>query len=139
LVFACTFTTAAQVPRDPTPEQANVAGRLRQSELQELRPLFPHLGLAVLQDIKQLEQRPEGTPEEWADALRQRHACPAGLCRLPPRSLSETIEGRGGQRLSEDEKEVRYGGLQRRLIELAITGRITKEEYDGLVKRLQGN
>jgi hypothetical protein len=41
--------------------------------------------------------------------------------------------------MSADEREVRQGNVARRLIGLAITGRITKQEYDSLVRRLLGN
>jgi hypothetical protein len=91
---------------------------------------FPHLGLAVLEDIKEFELRPEDTPGEWAVPLRRwyemRNDCPVPMA--PP----------AWERMSEDERELRSSGLARRLIELAITGRITKREFDGLVRRLQG-
>jgi hypothetical protein len=43
------------------------------------------------------------------------------------------------ERLSGDERALRGGGMQRRLINLAITGRVTKVEFDRLVDRLEGN
>jgi hypothetical protein len=106
--------------------------------IQELQPLFPHIGLAVLQDIKELENRPEGTRDEWAQALRRRYGSLFDR-RRALLSLSDEVVGRGGSHLSGDEWEVRTGGVQRRLIGLAITGRISKAEYDTFVRRLQGN
>jgi hypothetical protein len=96
-----------------------------------LAPLFPHLGLAVLQDIKELEQRPEDIPGEWAVPLRRWYEL-RNHCAPPTAPLAR-------ERMSEDERALRSGDIQRRLIVLAITGRISKQEFDGLVKRLQGD
>src|SRR5262245_22643405 len=48
-------------------------------ELQSLQPLFKQVGLTILQDLKELEQRPEGRRDEWAEALRRRYASPSGI------------------------------------------------------------
>jgi hypothetical protein len=42
----------------------------------------------------------------------------------------------GWPQWSDDERELRSGGLRRRLNELALTGRISKEEYDAFFQRL---
>jgi hypothetical protein len=39
--------------------------------------------------------------------------------------------------MSADEQEVQSGRLQKRVTNLATSGRITKEEYDALASRLQ--
>jgi hypothetical protein len=41
--------------------------------------------------------------------------------------------------MSEDELALRDGGLQCRLLRLAITGRVTQREFEGLVNRLRGD
>jgi hypothetical protein len=96
------------------------------------QPLFIGTGLAVLEEIKELEQRPAGSPGEWAEDLPRKN---------PARSLvlGESVERGPGDRMSADEREVRAGGVQERLIRLAVTSRISKDEYDGLARRLQGN
>ena len=107
-------------------------------ELRDMRPLFTRLGVDILQEIKQLEQRPEGGLGEWAAAMHRRFTSWAGIAATIV--LIQSIGGRDGtEGMSPDEREVHLGGVQMRLVKLAITGRITKEEYDGLVKRLQGN
>jgi hypothetical protein len=123
-------------------------------ELQMLRPLFPHFGVAILQEVRELEQRPEGRAAAWAGPLSRWYRSRPLLSEFRPekaaRMVTITIEPSNRSRteprlterqprMSDDEREVRSGGLTRRLINLAITGRITKDEYDGLVKRLQGN
>jgi hypothetical protein len=134
MVLAGAVDAAAQLPGD------RISGEPNHAEFRQIlppRPLFPHFGLAVLQDIKQLERRPEGPPGEWVQPLLRWQTWAA---RWPaPVAAYEVIQGREGSPLSEDEREVRRGGVQRRLIDLAITGRIAKEEYDGLVKRLRGD
>jgi hypothetical protein len=117
-------------PRDATQQAPEVKRAYQRLQLQ---PLFPQIGIAVLQDIKELERRPEGTPGEWTEPLRRRVL---SYRPGPPRDASQD---RLRERMSADEWEVRSGGMQRRLISLALTGRITEEEYDRLVDRLQGN
>jgi hypothetical protein len=91
----------------------------------------------VLEDIKEYERRPEGTTGEWAEPIRRWYRisghCPALMAAMSP----EEREAR--ERMSEDELAVRSGAWRERLIKLAITGRITKEEFESLVNRLQGN
>jgi hypothetical protein len=107
-------------------------------ELQSLQPLFTRLGLEILRDLKELETRPQGSVGEWAEAMHQRYTSLTGI--MASAVVIETIGGRDGlEGMSSDEKEVRLGGVQKRLIHLAITGRITREEYEGFVRRLQGN
>jgi hypothetical protein len=83
-------------------------------------------GVAVLEELRALDQRPEAKPGEWAESLRRTDlAGPLRVIRLG------SDEG-----LSEAEKEVRNGGARRKLKQLAITGRISKEEYDAFLTKL---
>jgi hypothetical protein len=107
--------------------------------LRDLRrpPLFPHQALSILQDVKVLENRPEGRPSEWAEPLGPRLAEPLGLIdRLGPARAALVLATRN---LTPDEFEVRSGAVERKLINLAVTGRITKEEFEGFVMRWRGN
>jgi hypothetical protein len=107
-------------------------------ELQSLQPWGLQRGLAVLQEMKELEKRSESSLGEWAEALRRRYTSPEGIAGTLV--LIENIGGRDGlEGMSAEEREVRLGGVQKRLIGLAITGRIAKEEYDSFVKRVRGN
>jgi hypothetical protein len=83
-------------------------------------------GVALLEELRALGQRPEAKPEEWAEPLRRTNlAGPLSVIRLG------SDEG-----LSDAEKEVRNGGLRRKLTQLAITGRISKAEYDAFLTKL---
>jgi hypothetical protein len=106
-------------------------------ELYLLQPAYTRLGVAILQDIKRLEQRPAGPLARWAEALRRRYTSRAGMV---VGVLAEARPGGRGQAqgLTDDETTVRRGGVQRRLIQLAITGRISEPEYESVVQRLQG-
>jgi hypothetical protein len=84
-------------------------------------------GVALLEELRALDQRPEAKPGEWAEPLRRTGL--AGPLRVVTRLGSD--EG-----LSEAEKEVRNGGLRRKLTQLAITGRISREEYDAFRTKL---
>jgi hypothetical protein len=106
-------------------------------DLHELRPLFMHVGLAVLEEIREMERRPVTHVGEWALPLQRRHA--SADCGLVGPGRTALVAHGGPQPWSADELDVHRGGVQRRLIRLAISGRITKEEYDGMVRRLQGN
>jgi hypothetical protein len=101
---------------------------------ERLRPPLIQIGVAVLQDIKELEQRPEAQPEAWVDAVRQQYRKCIGLV---IRS-AERMAGRDTA-FSADELAVRNGLVERRLVRLALTGRVSKTEFDSLAKRLQGN
>jgi hypothetical protein len=85
--------------------------------------------IVVLQDIKELEKRPQGSPEDWAEAMRRRQGS-SGIRLIQKGALD---------RWSPDEREAHTGGVERRLQNLATTGRVTKDEYDQLAKRLQRN
>lgn len=102
---------------------------------ESLRPPLIQIGVAVLQDIKELEQRPATNPGEWVEAVRQRYRA----CISMTMPLQERTVGRVTAPSSPDEVEVRRGMVQRRLIRLALTGRVTKAEFDSLARRLQGN
>jgi len=102
-----------------------------------LQPAFPHFWAAILDDVKELEQRPEGTSGEWAEPIRHWLEI-AGDCR-PPVAAPTFEQRQAWERLSGDERARRGGGMQRRLFNLAITGRITKVEFDRLLNRLHGN
>jgi hypothetical protein len=83
--------------------------------------------VALLDELRALDQRPEAKPGEWAEPLRRTDL--AGPLRVVTRRGSD--EG-----LSEAEKEVRNGGVLRKLKQLAITGRISREEYDAFRTKL---
>jgi hypothetical protein len=107
-------------------------------ELDSLQPLFTRLGVQILQELKELDQRPEGALGEWAQALHRRHTSLAGM--TAGIVLREVIGGRDPlEGRTPDEREVLLGNVPRRLIHLTITGRMTKEEYDSFVRRLRGN
>ncbi len=78
---------------------------------------------AVLQEIKKLELRPESVSGDWAKSLGQG----SGM-----RMVADADQ------LSEEEREVVFGRVRKRLIDLATSGRISKEEYDNLSARLKG-
>ncbi len=80
----------------------------------------------VLQELRELEKRPEGAVADWAEVLRKQQRPDAIMLHGPPDKLKD---------LSPDEREVQTGGLQRRLLGLALSGRVTKEEYDALTAR----
>jgi hypothetical protein len=102
-------------------------------ELQRLQPLLREMGVALLQELKELEQRPSGPLDEWAEALRRRYTSWAGILGAMRIRDAATLKG-----LSRDEREVQLGNVQKRLIALATSGRISKREYDHFVRRLQG-
>jgi hypothetical protein len=107
-------------------------------EIEKLRPPLIEIGIAVLKDIRELERRPQGSLSEWAEPLHRRHGPSsnsyAGFLAAVERSRNAAVPA-----MSADEREVRQGNVGRRLIGLAITGRIAKQEYDSLVRRLLGN
>jgi hypothetical protein len=102
-----------------------------------LQALFPHLWAAILDDVKEFERRPEGARGEWVEPIRHwleiAGDCPTARAAITPE------QRQAWERLSEVERARRGGGMQRRLINLAITGRVTKVEFDRLVDRLEGN
>jgi hypothetical protein len=108
-------------------------------EIGRLQPVLIQIGVAVLSDIMELEKRPRGRIEEWAIPLRRLH----GASMDGYRPLQERMDRVHGvvrpPAPASDEQEVRQGNVARRLIHLAVTGRITKQEYDRLARRLQGN
>jgi hypothetical protein len=105
-------------------------------EIDRLRPPLIEVGLAVLQDIKELETHPQRPIETWAEPLRQLH----GPSRSGYEALYERLDRIAGISCpTSDDEEVQRGNVGRRLNELAISGRVTKQEYDSLVRRLQGN
>jgi hypothetical protein len=136
---SCKFTDA-DIASVRMPEQFR-ADYLRtlesQCEIGRLQPLLIEIGLAVLRDIKDLELRPRGQIEEWAEPLRQLHGNNEGYRQL--RERLDRIRGMVRPGPASDEEEIRHGSVGRRLIQLAVSGRITQREYDSLVRRLQGN
>jgi hypothetical protein len=121
--------------------------------------------LAVLAEIKELEKRPEAAPGEWTAPIRQSlSALPPSVPHTlrnatgsPPREVRvlaldpatarrAVILQRSGSAgsasdnsspdLSAEEREVRSGTLRRRLGELAVTGRVSKDQYESLLERL---
>jgi hypothetical protein len=118
--------------------------------------------LAALAELKELARRPEGMPGEWAERLRplppqaglgvedmaqrtrelaskQQFASPIyspGYQVILEQSPGAHTRHLGWPQWSDEERELRSGGLRRRLGELALTGRVSKEEYDVLAQRL---
>jgi hypothetical protein len=83
--------------------------------------------VSLLEELRALDRRPEANPGEWAEPLRRKDL--AGPLRLVARSGTD-------ESLSEAEKEVQNGGVRRILVQLAITGRISREEYDAFLAKL---
>jgi hypothetical protein len=104
--------------------------------LDELQLLFLHVGVQILQELRELQKRPEGSVGSWAEEMRRRHRSQAGMLG----SVVVLSVDRGGwDKMSAEEKEVQSGRVQRLLIRLAITGRIDEQEYNSFVRRLRGN
>jgi hypothetical protein len=115
--------------------------------------------IAMLKQLRELEKRPEGTPDDWTEPLRERVAILREIrdrnahfiasmkttSKISPRSQSSNLIS-GPARIfrlpisddqrSLDECEIQNYGLRGRLAELAVMGRISKEEYDELAARL---
>jgi hypothetical protein len=109
-----------------------------QCEIGKLQPLLIEIGIAVLRDIKDLELRPRGQIEEWAEPLRRLHGDRDEVYRRILERF-DRIRGMVRPATASDEEEVRQGNVGRRLIQLAVSGRITRQEYESLVRRLQGD
>jgi len=91
--------------------------------------LFPHQARSALRDIKALEGRPQNKPGEWAEALGPSIPPPV----FPDRVLSALRE------MGIPDDTFRNLSVQKQLINLAVTGRISQEEFDRFVERLRGN
>jgi hypothetical protein len=124
------------------------------SELRSRRSMTG--AIAMLHVFQELERRPEETPADWAESLQpsrkvaNEHPKPRNPSLPPPPSdtgkphlLSGPIrmERRPmfNTRRSIDECAVLNYGLRGRLVDIAFSGRISKEEkeeYDGLSARL---
>jgi hypothetical protein len=162
LVVGCNFPSEAQSGSSPTEPDARASSNYPKAlpkipatvpeefradyltmvevrrELNELQPLFPHLGVLILQELKELEKRPEGSRGFWAEPMRRRHTSRGGI--LGSTTITQSVGGRDRfEGLTSDEREVQAGGVQKRLIRLAITGRITEQEYNTFVRRIQVN
>ncbi|MCF4123962.1 hypothetical protein [Methylobacterium sp. SyP6R] len=90
-------------------------------------------GLEVLQAVKQREGRPAGECPSWAQPIldrRERQTAGNGFRLVATAVLAG---------LGEDEREVELGRVQRRLDDLAITGRLDEEEYADLSGRLSSS
>jgi len=112
-------------------------------------------GIVLLQDIKEFEKRPDDRTPDWAERLRPRPPAAGDDVAGPLRSLDRSRTGaypsivlayrnppgttppKIENQMAADEREVRSGGLRKRLDRLAISGRISKEEYDDLSARLR--
>jgi hypothetical protein len=110
-----------------------------QRELQALQPLFVHVGVSILLELRDIQKRPEASPGPWVEPIRRKYTSRAGRLALAL-PLEASIAGRAElEKLSADERVVRRGGVQRLLIRLAIAGRINRQEYEAFVRRLRGN
>jgi hypothetical protein len=76
--------------------------------------------IAALSEIKELEPRPGSPASDWVETPRQS----SGMALV------------AGEQMSEEEREVVFGRARKRLIALATSGRISKEEYASLSVRL---
>lgn len=86
--------------------------------------------LLILDELKKLEARSPTRPAEWVETIRQRQQGDlSGPIRVA--QIGEL------EKLSEDEREVATGGLYRRLTDLAVSGRITRDEYEDLRSRIK--
>jgi len=110
-----------------------------QRELQALQPVFPHIGILVLQELRDLEKRPERSIAPWAESMRARYTSKPGHLALVLPLQPVIAERNHLENLSREERVVRGGGVQRLLIRLAITGRIDEQEFNSFVRRLRGN
>jgi hypothetical protein len=81
--------------------------------------------LRVLREVKELEQRSASPPGPWVKFLRRRDR--VVLHRREPGALES---------MSADKRAVETGELEARLRTLALTGRITEQEYRTLSERL---
>jgi hypothetical protein len=77
----------------------------------------------LLHEVKELGQRPEATPEAWAVPLRSRGPIFGG------------VDARELKSMSTDVRAVESGEVERRLIDLALTGRVSEQEYRVLMGR----
>lgn len=85
--------------------------------------------IEVLQLVKKLEQRLAGHVPDWALPIKRRLDAPKGGRQYV---LVAQVEG-----MTEDEKFVAHpGALPKRIDELAIGGRISRDEYESLLARL---
>lgn len=88
--------------------------------------------LGVLRQVKMLEARRESTPPDWAQSLTPGDTGVKGTMFLMPSGELENM--------SDVEREASWppSALAERLNTLAVTGRITKVEFDMLQARLAG-
>jgi hypothetical protein len=103
-------------------------------ELSVFQQIFVEHGIAILRELRTLERRPEGPLDGWAQLLRAKYG------HLARRGVDLVLQV-GTSRpagMSADEVEVRRGGVQKLLTRLAITGRISRAEYESFVRELQG-
>src|SRR5262249_47237470 len=96
----------------------------RDEDRERARQKHLAIAVAVLAEIKELESRLESSAGDWTKSLRRRNM---GVSLIS-----------GGDQLSEEQREVVFGRARKRLIDLATSGRISKEEYASLSERLGG-
>jgi hypothetical protein len=80
--------------------------------------------LQVLQEVKEMEQRPAASPGAWVEPLRSRRL-----------GFGRSFEPGALERMSADVRAVETGELDRRVRDLALTGRVTEQEYRMLTER----
>ncbi len=116
-------------------QPAEVPLRKAERELTALQPLFVEQGVSLLHELRDLQHtRPEGPLEPWARELRVKY----GYLARPGIDIVLLVTGADTGPMSTDEAEVRRGGVQKLLTRLAITGRLSRAEYDSFVRDLQG-
>jgi hypothetical protein len=134
---SCKFTGSVIVSEEALRPEVLRALEAR-CEIDKLQPPLIEIGLVVLQEIKDLELRPRGQIEDWAEPLRRLHGDRDEVYRRIRERL-DRIRGMVRPATASDEEEVRQGNVGRRLIQLAISGRVTRQEYESLLRRLLGN
>jgi hypothetical protein len=80
--------------------------------------------LQVLQEVKELEQRPAAPPAAWTEPLRSKRP-----------AFGRSFEPGALERMSADVRAVETGELDRRVRDLALTGRATEQEFRLLTER----
>ena len=97
-----------------------------EADRKQAREVALRESVVVLREVTELERRPEGVPGEWVEAVK-RQSQAAGMILIAKATL---------EKASPEEQEVMTGRLRARLLALAASGRITKDEYESLRSRM---
>jgi hypothetical protein len=97
-----------------------------EQDRERVRQEWLERAVQVLHEVKELEQRPATSPGAWVEPLRKRSG--AAVRVIKPGTL---------ENVPADVRAVETGELERRLTDLALTGRVTEQEHRALVTRLR--